>query len=266
MSLRSLFLFLSLCVIGWAQVGQGVILRGEIEDDGGSPAGTKYVVEISECAGGGDIGRTTLGFDNNFEFRDLKAGCKIVRVLSSDERHLLHEERVLAQNDNVPVLIHLGNVKSRREKIPPAGSAFTVSADGLRHPIPPKILRALVHTQRLTEAGRLAEASSELHKIVAHNPNVWQARLNLGVVEMKLGLTNEALTSFTKARELEPRSSKAALDSAIALVTLRRVGEAESAAREALKLDPSNNNAQQLLDLLHVGRERGYIKTSAGPE
>jgi hypothetical protein len=77
MSLRSLLLFLSLCIIGQAQVGQGVTLRGEIEDDSGSPAGTKYVVELSECGDGGDIGRTTLGFDNNFEFRDLKAGCKL---------------------------------------------------------------------------------------------------------------------------------------------------------------------------------------------
>jgi Flp pilus assembly protein TadD len=173
---------------------------------------------------------------------------------------------LLAQSDNVPVLIHLGGFKSRREKIPPAGSSFTVSADGLRHPLPPKVVKALAEAQRHTGAGRLAEASSELHKIVAHNPNVWQARLNLGVVEMKLGLANEALASFTRARELEPRSSKAALDSAIALVALRRVGEAESAARDALKLDPSNHNAQELLDLLQTGRERGYIKTPAAPE
>jgi hypothetical protein len=246
----------------WAQVGSGggVVLRGEIENEGSAPAGEKYVVEVSECSDGSDIGRTTLGFDNKFEFRNLKAGCKIVRILSSDERRLLHEERVLPQNDSASVVIRLGDNKTDAEKTPPAGSASTVSVDGLRHPIPPKVLRGLAETQQLSQAGRMEEAASKLQALVAHNPKVWQAHLNLGAVEMKLGRPAEALVSFGKARELEPRSAMAALDSAIALVVLRRIAEAEGAAREALRLDPSNRNAQMLVDRLQIIRARGYNK------
>jgi tetratricopeptide (TPR) repeat protein len=263
MSRRSLFLALSLwTATAWAQVGGGggIVLRGEIENEGSLPLGEKYVVQVSECSEGGDLGRTSLGFDNRFEFRDLKAGCKIVRILSSDERRLLHEERVLAQNDNVPLVIHLRNEKPGSGKVLPASSAGTVSADGLRHPIPPKVLQALTETQRLSEAGRTEEAASKLQKVVEHNPNVWQAHLNLGALKMKLGRPAEALASFVRARELEPRSSMAALDSAIALVVLRRITEAEGAAREALKLDPSNQNAQMILDRLRTGRARGIVK------
>jgi Flp pilus assembly protein TadD len=75
-----------------------------------------------------------------------------------------------------------------------------------------------------------------------------------------MGRPVEALASFTKARELEPRSSKAALDSAIALITLHRVAEAEEAAREALKLDWSNQNAKTFLDRLQMAKERVAIK------
>jgi len=241
--------------------GGGVALRGEIENDPTATAGEKYVIVVSECGDGGDLGRTTLGFDNKFEFRDLKAGCKVVRILSFDERRLLHEERVLAQSDNVPVVIHMGaGKKNGAERSLPAGSAPTVSADGLRHPIPPKVLRALSETQRLTEAGHMEEAESKLQDVVKHNPNVWQAQLNLGAVQMKLGRPVEALASFDKAREIEPHSSMAAMDSAIALVVLRRIREAEGAAQQALTLDPSNQSAKALLDRLRAARERGLIK------
>ena len=106
----------------------------------------------------------------------------------------------------------------------------------------------------------MEEAESKLQDVVKHNPNVWQAQLNLGAVQMKLGRPVEALASFDKAREIEPHSSMAAMDSAIALVVLRRITEAEGAAREALRLDPSNQNAQMILDRLRSARARGIGK------
>jgi tetratricopeptide (TPR) repeat protein len=266
-SFISLPLTASLCVaslctsaLGQMANGSGAALRGEIQTEGAPLGAEKYAVRVSDCGDSGETGRTMLAFDNQFEFRDLKPGCKVVRILTSDEQRLLHEERVLAQNDNVPLLIRLGKAKTDSYKIPPAGSSFTVSVDRLRNPLPPKVVRALADTQRLREAGKWDEAASKLKKLLAQNPSVWQAHLNLGFVEMKLGRPVEALACFSKARELEPRSSKAALDSAIALVTLHRVPEAEDAAREALKLDSTNENAQTFLDRLQMARERGLIK------
>lgn len=232
-----------------------MVLRGEVQLDGTAPLVEKYVVDVSECGGGGIVGRTMLGFDNKFEVRDLKSGCKLVRIMSSDERRVLHEERVTVEGENSPVLLH---VEGDRRPTAPSG---TISVERLRHPIPSKVLRELAETQKLSEAGRIQEAASKLQKMAAHDPDLWEVHLNLGVMEMKLGHPTEALASFARARELEPRSSKAAVDSGIALVALRRVDEAESAAREALTLDPSNQSAQKLLDIIRNGRVRGYIQT-----
>lgn len=255
MSLRSFFLSLWLCTAARAQFGGGgVVLRGEVQLDGAAPLVEKYVVDVSECGGGGIVGRTMLGFDNKFEVRDLKSGCKLVRIMSSDERRLLHEERVTVEGENTPVLLHVEG--DRR----PAVSSGTVSVERLRHPIPAKVLRALAETQKLSETGHVEEAASKLQKIVAQDPDLWEAHLNLGVMEMKLGRPADALASFSRARELEPRSSKVAVDSGIALIALHRVDEAESFAREALALDPTNQSAQKLLDIIRNGRVRGYIK------
>jgi len=252
-----------LCTIARAQMGEGIALRGEIETDSTTQATEKgvekYFAEVSDCGDSGEVGRVTQVFDNKFEFHGLKSGCKVVRVLSSDERRVLHEERVLPQSDNVPLLIRLRSARTG-DKLLPAGSSFTVSVDGLRNPMPPKAARELEETQRLREAGQWDEAAARLKKLLARYPDVWQAHLNLGVAEMKMGRPVEALASFTKARELEPRSSKAALDSAIALITLHRVAEAEEAAREALKLDWSNQNAKTFLDRLQMAKERVALK------
>lgn len=253
----------SLCTIARAQLGDAVMLRGEIETDSTTQATEKgvekYFAEVSDCGDSGEVGRVTQVFDNKFEFHGLRSGCKVVRVLSADERRVLHEERVLPQNDSVPLVIRLRSARTG-DKIPPAGSSFTVSVDGLRNPMSPKVVRELAETQRLREAGQWEEAAARLKKLLARNPDIWQAHLNLGVAEMKMGQPVEALASFTKARELEPRSSKAALDSAIALIALHRVAEAEDAAREALKLDSSNENAKTFLDRLQMAKERAMIK------
>src|SRR5277367_6490412 len=99
-----------LSTMAQGQPGGGVVaLRGEIESQGPATL-QKYVVQVSECGDGGSSGPSTVAFDNKFEFLNLKPGCKVVRVLTSDERRVLHEERVTVESDGVPLVISL-NVK-----------------------------------------------------------------------------------------------------------------------------------------------------------
>jgi Flp pilus assembly protein TadD len=256
---RYLSISLFLCAIAHAQNSGTAVLRGQIESDGASTE-QEHVVNVTECGGGGIVAHVVLGFSNWFEFSGLKPGCKVIEILSADERQVEHEEHVYVDGDRTPVVIRL--TQKRGDKAP-AGSGV-VSADRLRHPLPKKTMQALAEASKLSESGRFQEAAAKLQKLIEQSPDVWEARLNLGAVEMKLGHANEALANFSQAREMEPHSSMAALDSAIALLVLRRFPEAEAAGRQALRLDPSNKTAQQLLDRIQMGRERGFIKS--GPE
>jgi hypothetical protein len=258
---RYLFISFFLCAIAQGQSNRTAVLRGQIETEG-TTVEQEHVVNVTECGGGGIVAHTVLGFNNSFEFSGLKPGCKRIEILSSDERRIEHEENVYVEGDGAPLLIRLKSVP-RGDKVP-KGSGL-VSADRLRHPIPKKTMQALAEAYKLTESGRFKEAEAKLEKIVKQDPNVWEARMNLGAVELKLGHPEQALTNFMRVREMEPRSSMAAFDTAIALVVLRRIPEAEAAERDALKLDPSNKGAQQFLDRLQTARQRGYLR-AAQPE
>ncbi len=72
-------------------------------------------------------------------------------------------------------------------------------------------------------------------------PNDWVPHNRLGVADSTLGLHEEALTEFRKARRLYPESGLILANLALTLVALNRPNEVRSIAREAesLHLDPS---------------------------
>ncbi len=53
-------------------------------------------------------------------------------------------------------------------------------------------------------AGRAAAAERQLKRIVTHSPNQADAWANLGIAQLGLGHTNEALTAFAQAAKLAP--------------------------------------------------------------
>jgi tetratricopeptide (TPR) repeat protein len=114
----------------------------------------------------------------------------------------------------------------------------------------------LAEAYRLWRDGRAAEAREKLRPTVRQYPDCLELRLNLGVIEMKLGNLAAAAENFSMARELEPRSAIAAVDMGFALLQLHRLEEAERAAQDAVSLEPKNQIASLLLARVQAERLR----------
>jgi hypothetical protein len=223
----------------WAQFTGHAAVRGELQMDSADIA-RDYQVELADCSGG-TPGLRALMFGNRFEFDNVVPGCKMLRVLAGPQRNVIQEVQVCADGSGVPLELKI----SRPEKDPVRGQ--TVSVERLRHPVPENVMRAVADASRLWQAGRFGEAANKLRPLVAKYPDIWELRLNAGVVEMKLDNLSAAAEHLSKAHELAPRSMAAALESAVVLLRLERWEEAESAAKDAVALDPGNAVARKLL-------------------
>lgn len=245
---RSCLIFLLSTNI-WAQSAGSAVVRGELQIEGGE-AGSDYQVELADCSGGSPGVRPWMFGGSRFEFQDVVPGCKTLRVLSGAQRAIVQEVQLFADASGSPIVVRVA--KPEKEPV----RAETISVERLRHPIPPNVLRVIGDANRLWQAGRIVEAGEKLRPAAAKYPGIWELRLNLGVVEMKLRNVAAAAEQFSKARELEPRSRAAALDSGIALFQLCRFEEAEDAAKDAVALDPRNQIARQLLASIQAARRQ----------
>ena len=243
MRYSSLFLF---TVTVFAQFGGHAVVRGEVQMEGVAP-GQEYQVEMSDCSGG-PVARAWLSSGNRFEFDEVTPGCKMVRVVSVDDKAVLQETQIFAEGAGVPLIIRVP--KQERER----GRGGVVSVERLRHPVPEKAVRVLADANRLWQAGRAEEAGDKLRPAVARYPDVWEIRLNLGIVEMKLEHFDAAAEQFLKARELQPRSETAAVGAGFALMRLKRMEDAERAAKDAVAIEPGNQTARILLERIQRGR------------
>jgi hypothetical protein len=243
------FLMLFLSTTIWAQPGGRPVLRGELQIEG-TDAGRDYQVDLADCTGGSAVLHGWMSGGTRFEFPDIQPGCKLLRVLSGPQRVLIQEAQVFADGSSLPLVIRVVQSEKAPEK------AGIVSAEQLRHPMPEKIARVLSDANRLWQAGRVAEAGEKLRPAAARYPGIWELRLNLGIVEMKLHNFAAALEHFSKARELQPLSPAAAVASGFTLLQLHRLDEAESAARDAVTLDPRNQAARQLLAQVRAAKSR----------
>jgi tetratricopeptide (TPR) repeat protein len=104
----------------------------------------------------------------------------------------------------------------------------------------------------LLEAGRLAEAKSELERAVAAAPGFAPARSRLADALRRGGKPERALEEYERALALDPSLADAHAGRGIALDALDRADEADAEYRRALELDPNhpdanNNEANRLL-------------------
>jgi Tetratricopeptide repeat len=231
----------------WAQVEARSVLRGELQLDG-IDVSHDYQVELVDCTGGGSPIRAWLTSGNRFEFQDVAAGCKVLRVVSGAQRVVVQETQLFAERSGVPLVIRIA--KPDKEPV----KAATVSIERLRHPAPEKIARLIGESNRLWQAGRVAEAGEKLRPAVEKYPDIWELQLNLGTIEMKLGNVGAAAEHFSKARELDRHSPLAAVSSGFALLQLNRLEEAEVAAKDAVALEPGNRIARLLLERIQTAK------------
>src|SRR5689334_370461 len=96
-----------------------------------------------------------------------------------------------------------------------------------------------------------AQASST----VSSDPKAVKAFLDQGMLLLKAGLPEKALSEFKKARKADSNSSVSAEALARAYLALTKWGKAKRFAEKAIQLDPSNADAYA--DLIFVHQKKG---------
>lgn len=90
-------------------------------------------------------------------------------------------------------------------------------------------------------------AEEALQQAVAMYPSYVRAHNNLGVLYLKAGLKDKALTEFSKAVEFDPKFAPGYVNLARVSISEGNFAEAEPALKKAIEADPSGLNAMKLL-------------------
>jgi tetratricopeptide (TPR) repeat protein len=111
--------------------------------------------------------------------------------------------------------------------------------------------------------GKLAEAQAHMERVVLARPSSADAHYGEGVVLRALKRTDQALESFRRTTQLDPKAEHAYVNLAVSLMDLGRYEEAESALRTAIELAPENpgnwsNLAVNLYSQEKPGAEDAY--------
>ena len=108
----------------------------------------------------------------------------------------------------------------------------------------------------LHQSGRVDEALASYHRAVEHDPKYALARNNLGVALAHQGATDDAVEAFRTALQSEPTFTAARLNLALLLFHIRRLQLALEAYRQVLADDPRNASAWNGVGLVLVELKR----------
>jgi tetratricopeptide (TPR) repeat protein len=152
--------------------------------------------------------------------------------------------------------VDLPHQTSGRPAIMPNTATGTVSAELLRHPLPPKARQMLLKAQHASNAGDHAAAVRLYVAALAKYPDsaAWTQSL-LGVEYLKLDQYQAAVTSFDQAALLLPHSAVSRSNLGLSLILAGQYSRAARELRNALELDPSNTQAKQLWEALQHTRD-----------
>jgi tetratricopeptide (TPR) repeat protein len=158
-----------------------------------------------------------------------------------------------------PVTLH-GNSEDLVMRLPDStGSrplSSTVSVSRLKHPISGKARREFARSEREFHKGRLQASIERLNKAIQIEPAYMEAHNNLGARYMALTDYARAVPHLQTALQLDPTSPLAQINLSVALYFLKRCGESEQAARDAVRLAPHVTKAHYLLGLVLAAEDK----------
>lgn len=121
----------------------------------------------------------------------------------------------------------------------------TVSVTELR--VPSAAAKELRLSLKRFDSGDLRGSARHLEKAIQMDDHIPAAHHNLGACYLRLREYEKAVGEFQRALELDPHMMPPRTSLAGALFLLHRFSEAEEAAHEAYKLEPTNPTARYLL-------------------
>jgi hypothetical protein len=232
-------LLLAAALPGQPAASSGVF-RGELTGAAIGEAGDLFV-EIRPMFADASSARGAVQPDGRIEVSGLKPGWYVVSVRTK-AGDILRED-VAAVGPNAPV--HMIELPNHTEKRP----GGVVSVAELSHPPSKRAVEAVLKAERLSAAGRHAEAASGLEKLLPSAPEFGAAHNALGVQYVFLGRFEDAAAQFEAAVRLSPGAAVFA-NLAVALSHCGQATEAEAAARRGVGLDRDNAKAHLALGLL----------------
>jgi tetratricopeptide (TPR) repeat protein len=112
-------------------------------------------------------------------------------------------------------------------------------------------------------AGRFVDAEKWFQLAVKESPDNADARMELGVAELRLGKPEEASNSLREAITRNPQTPGANLFLGIAYTQMHRVDESLAALDREIELNPTNAQAQMWLGVVEL--QAGHPEKATGP-
>lgn len=222
-------------------------IRGEVQSAPGSTT-DGLMAQLWDPASHRVVARVVI-ISGTFEFHNIAVGRYDVQIATQNGDPLVSAP-VDSSSMFGPVQLRLPHEK---RNLPGAGTG-TVSIASLRNPPPKKAFNEFAAGVKASEAKDTARAIEHLQKAIALHPDFAEAHNNLAVQFMRTNRWNEAKDEIDAALRAGPGTPQIYGNLAAILFCLRRVEEAEAAARQAIKLDSRNLQAHYLLGralLLH---------------
>lgn len=230
-------------------------VRGRIEN---LSAGSSALVVLRDSSSGRMFDQTRVGSDGAFRLHGAASGSRGYSLEVRDGQRLLHQENVLS-----PAAVGDLTVTLPTPKAQPPASKETISVARLLHAPPAKAARLFEKAMTVAD---IKESIGLLEKAIAEHPEYIEARHNLAV---RLGRTRQyerAVKHFEKVLELDPSSAMTWSNLAVTLEALGDSDAAETAAKQALAIEPRSTLASFVLGsiLLREGVNLGQAADLLG--
>ena len=229
-------------------------IRGRIEN---LSAGSSASVVLRDSASGRLFDQTQVGSDGVFRLRGGASASRGYSLEVRDGLRLIHQENVWSPAAASDITVTLTAPKEQ------PSSKETVSVARLLHAPPAKAAKLF---EKAMTAADLKESIALLEKAIEVHPDYIEARHNLAVRLGRIRRYDRAVQEFEAVLRLDPSSAMAWANLGIALDAMGDVQAAETAAKQALAIEPRSAIGNYLLGsiLLRRGANLDYAAELLG--
>jgi hypothetical protein len=237
-------LLLLLCLLAqWDGTSRGITVHVEFES-GAALGPLHYSAEIS--SGNGSLpGRSVAIEDGTVEFEDVSPGVNTLRVRDRSGATIMVQP---FQADRGMGPLRVAVPASEPER-PPSG---TVSLYRMEHPLSRKTLREMREAVKYLTAKDDERAMEHLDKALATEPHLPEAHSWRGALYLRKGDLTRASEEMQTAWQQGLRDASLYVNLGVLQVMKRDLPGAAQYAEEAIRLQPSNQQAQRLLSRLRA--------------
>jgi tetratricopeptide (TPR) repeat protein len=136
------------------------------------------------------------------------------------------------------------------------GSSPVISMAELRHTVPGNARRELQKARKACGKNELGACAGHLLKAIEIDPEYLEARRELGRVYVGLDEPEKVIEAFQAVLRMDPRSADAYSFIGAAQASLEQYGDAELAARQALRIEPNHARGRFVLGMSLAGQRK----------